>query len=137
LRLGGSWITALYILPALTVWLIGRRGASGTEDAAPSRTQRFYASALGSALRFSPFVLAACIVLFLLAVTQFARLPKQMFPLSERSQFPVYMNMPDGTDISQTEVRAREIERWLGDKAANPEITSEILYVGTAAQGSI
>ena len=128
LTLGGSWITALYILPALTVWLIGRRGASGSEDAAPSRIQRFYASALGSALRFSPFVLAACIVLVLLAVTQFARLPKQMFPLSERSQFLVYMNMPDGTDISQTEVRAREIERWLGDKAANPE--SEILYVG-------
>jgi len=130
LTLGGSWIAALYILPALTVWLIGRRGASGSEDAAPSRIQRFYASALGPALRFSPFVLAACIVLVLLAVTQFARLPKQMFPLSERSQFLVYMNMPDGTDISQTEVRAREIERWLGDKAANPEIASEILYVG-------
>ena len=130
LTLGGSWITALYILPALTVWLIGRRSASSREDAAPSRIQRFYASALGPALRFSPFVLAACIVLVVLALTQFARLPKQMFPLSERSQFLVYMNMPDGTDISQTELRAREIERWLGDKAANPEIASEILYVG-------
>ena len=29
LTLGGSWIAALYILPALTVWLIGRRSASG------------------------------------------------------------------------------------------------------------
>ena len=53
-----------------------------------------------------------------------------MFPLSERNQFLVYMNMPDGTDISQTEVRAREIARWLGDKKINPEIASEILYVG-------
>ena len=58
---------------------------------------------LGSALRFSPVVLAACIVLVLVALTQFGRLPKQMSPLSERSQFLVYMNMPDGTDISQTE----------------------------------
>ena len=40
------------------------------------------------------------------------------------------MNMPDGTDISQTEVRSLEIARWLGDKAANPEIASEVLYVG-------
>jgi multidrug efflux pump subunit AcrB len=55
-------------------------------------------------LRFSPLVLAACIVLVVLALTQFARLPKQMFPLSERSQFLLYMNMPDGTDISQTAV---------------------------------
>ena len=129
LTLGGSWITALYILPALTVWLIGRRAPSN-EDATPSRIQRFYAVALGSALRFSPLVLAACIVLVVLALTQFARLPKQMFPLSERNQFLVYMNMPDGTDISQTEARAREIAGWLRDKTANPEIESEILYVG-------
>ena len=129
LTLGGSWITALYILPALTVWLIGRRRAA-RKDAAPSRIQRFYASGLVSALRFSPLVLAGCIVLVLLAGALFGRLPKQMFPLSERGQFLVYMNMPDGTDISQTELRAREIERWLGDKAANPEIAGEILYVG-------
>ena len=129
LTLGGSWITALYILPALTVWLIGRRGASGSEDAAPSRIQRLYASALAQPCvsRPSCWLPASC---WSWALTQFARLPKQMFPLSERSQFLVYMNMPDGTDISQTELRAREIERWLGDKAANPEIASEILYVG-------
>ena len=130
LTLGGSWITALYILPALTVWLIGRRRAARSEDAAPSRIQRFYASGLVSALRFSPLVLAGCIVLVLLAAALFGRLPKQMFPLSERGQFLVYMNMPDGTDISQTELRARAIERWLGDKAANPEIAGDILYVG-------
>src|SRR6202043_3223308 len=68
LTLGGSWITALYILPALTVWLIGRRGASGSEDVAPSRIQRLYASALGPALRFSPLVLAACNVLVVFAL---------------------------------------------------------------------
>lgn len=51
LTLGGSWITALYILPALAIWLIGRRGASSSEDAAPSRIQRLYAFGLGPALR--------------------------------------------------------------------------------------
>jgi multidrug efflux pump subunit AcrB len=40
------------------------------------------------------------------------------------------MNMPDGTDISQTEARALEISRWLGDKSTNPEIASQTLYVG-------
>ena len=58
--------------------------------------------------------LACASLLVVLALTLFARLPKQMFPLSERNQFLVYMNMPDGTDISQTEVRALEIARWLG-----------------------
>jgi multidrug efflux pump subunit AcrB len=130
LTLGGSWITALYILPALTVWLLGGKSGSRKENASGSRVQRFYVSALDSALRFSPFVLTGCVALVLIAVTQFPRIPKQMFPLSERSQFLIYMNMPDGTDISQTEFRAREIGRWLGDKTANPEISSQILYVG-------
>ena len=65
-----------------------------------------------------------------LAVTQFKWLPKQMFPLSERNQFLIYMNMPDGTDISQTETRALEISKWLADPKQNPEIASHILYIG-------
>ena len=130
LTLGGSWIAALYILPALTVWFIGAGNARVDEDASPSRLQRSYGSALRFALRFSPIVLAVCIVAVVLALTQFARLPKQMFPLSERNQFLVYMNMPDGTDISQTEARALEISRWLADKSTNPEIASQTLYVG-------
>ena len=130
LTLVGSWISALYILPALTVWFIGRGSASRDEDASPSRLQHLYGSTLRSALRFAPIVLVGCIVLVVLSLTQFGRLPKQMFPLSERNQFLIYMNMPDGTDISQTEARALEISKWLGDKAQNPEIASHILYVG-------
>jgi multidrug efflux pump subunit AcrB len=56
--------------------------------------------------------------------------PKQMFPLSERNQFLIYMNMPDGTDISETEAKALDISKWLADPAQNPEITTHILYVG-------
>ena len=130
LTLAGSWITALYILPALTVWLIGSGSASPQEDAAPSRLQRAYATSLRAALRVPLVVLGVCIVLVVLSLTQFGRLPKQMFPLSERNQFLIYMNMPDGTDISQTEARALEISKWLGDKAQNPQVASHILYVG-------
>jgi hypothetical protein len=51
------------------------------------------ATALGSALRFSPLVLAVCIIasssrrgarIATSLLTLFGRLPKQMFPLSER-----------------------------------------------------
>ena len=85
LTLGGSWITALYILPALTVWLIGGGARRGNEDAARSRGQRFYASALGSASAFSPFVLAACIVLVVLA-RDAVRPPAQADVSAQRTQ---------------------------------------------------
>jgi multidrug efflux pump subunit AcrB len=130
LTLGGSWIAALYILPALTVWFMGGSGRPQQESRSSARVQAYYASVVRFATRFSVIVLAACFVLVVLAITQFSRVPKQMFPLSERNQFLIYMNMPDGTDISETEAKALEISKWLADPAENPEIASHILYVG-------
>jgi multidrug efflux pump subunit AcrB len=130
LTLTGSWITAVYILPALTVWLFGGGQVAENQAASPSRLQRLYAIALRTALRFSLIVPAACIVLVVLSLSLFGRVPKQMFPLSERNQFLMYMNMPDGTDVSRTESKALEISAWLGDKTQNPEIASNIVYTG-------
>jgi multidrug efflux pump subunit AcrB len=130
LTLGGSWIAALYILPALTVWFIGRRALPQSEVSSTSRVQALYASMVRSGIRFSVAILGACFVLVALAIAQFGRLPKQMFPLSERNQFLIYMNLPDGTDISETEARALEISKWLANPVENPEIASQILYVG-------
>ena len=130
LTLGGSWIAALYILPALTVWFMGRSGRPQQESRSSARVQAHYASVVRLAIQFSVIVIAACFVLVALAITQFSRVPKQMFPLSERNQFLIYMNMPDGTDISETETKALEISKWLADPAENPEIASHILYVG-------
>jgi multidrug efflux pump subunit AcrB len=130
LTLTGSWIAALYILPALTVWFLGwsRRPQQTTSSTTPAQT--LYASILGVTVRFALVVACVCFALVAIAVTQFKWLPKQMFPLSERNQFLIYMNMPDGTDISLTETRALEISRWLSDPKQNPEIVSNILYTG-------
>ena len=130
LTLGGSWIAALYILPALTVWFIGGKSIAAGGSQATSRAEAAYGSAIRVAIRWSPAILAACGILVVISLLQFGHVAKQMFPLSERDQFLIYMNMPDGTDISQTEARALEVSRWLGNPTANPEIASHVLYVG-------
>jgi multidrug efflux pump subunit AcrB len=130
LTLGGSWIAALYILPALTVWFMGRTRRPRDESEPNTRVQALYGSTVRFAIRFPVIVVGACFLLVALSVTQFGRVPKQMFPLSERNQFLIYMNLPDGTDISETEARALEVSKWLGDRKENPEIASDILYVG-------
>jgi multidrug efflux pump subunit AcrB len=130
LTLGGSWIAALYILPALTVWFIGAKSTAASGVETPSRIQAVYGSMVRVAIRWSPIVLGACLVLVALALMQFGRIPRQMFPVSERNQFLIYMNMPDGTDISETQARSLAISKWLTNRAENPEITQHILYVG-------
>ncbi|WP_284312613.1 efflux RND transporter permease subunit, partial [Labrys miyagiensis] len=130
LTLTGSWIAALYILPALTVWLIGKAAHSGVQSGSPSRVQAIYGSLLRFVMPLSLVVIGVCIVLVAASIAQFGSLSKQMFPLSERNQFLIYMNMPDGTDISETEARALEVSKWLANPVENPEIASHILYIG-------
>src|SRR6202035_3172449 len=75
LTLGGSWIAALYILPALTVWFIGRkRHRHGAGDSS-TRAQSLYGLVVRVAIRWSPIVLGACLVLVALALMQFGRIP--------------------------------------------------------------
>ena len=81
--------------------------------------QALYGSAVRLAIRFPVVVVGACFLLVALAVTQFGRIPKQMFPLSERNQFLIHMNLPDGTDIAETEARALKVSKWLGDRREN------------------
>ena len=130
LTLTGSWIAAVYILPAVTVWLLGRNRRPQSEPGSSTRMQSLYAAILDIAVRLPVIVVCACSVLVALAVIQFKWLPKQMFPLSERNQFLIYMNMPDGTDIAQTEISALAISKWLADPKENPEVESHILYIG-------
>lgn len=130
LTLAGSWVAALYILPSLTVWILGKRRSIRSEAAKPSRIRSGYGHLVSLAIGGSPVVLAACLALVVLSIIAFQRLPKEMFPLSERNQFLIYMTMPDGTAISETETRALEVSKWLGDREKNPEIVSDILYVG-------
>lgn len=130
LTLTGSWIAALYILPALSVWFLGRSRRPRQATGSSTPAQVLYDLILGVTIRFSVVVACVCFALVALAVTQFKWLPKQMFPLSERNQFLIYINMPDGTDISQTETRALEISKWLADPKQNPEIASNILDIG-------
>jgi multidrug efflux pump subunit AcrB len=130
MTLAGSWIAALFILPALTVWFMGHGTAARSEPEAASRLHGAYAHVLRLSIRFAPVVVISCIALVALAAMQFGRLPKQMFPLSERNQLLIYMNMPDATDISQTEAHALEISKWLADPQQNPEVASQIIYVG-------
>jgi multidrug efflux pump subunit AcrB len=130
LTLTGSWIAAVYILPAVTVWLLGRSRRPQSGSGSSIRMQSLYAAILRSAIRFPLIVVCACFVLVAVSVIQFKWLPKQMFPLSERNQFLIYMNMPDGTDIAQTETSTLAISKWLADPKQNPEVESHILYIG-------
>ena len=60
----------------------------------------------------------------------FPRLKSEMFPLSERAEYLIYLDMQKGTAISATQAEALAVDRWLRDKEQNPEVVNTIVFVG-------
>ncbi|MEO0976610.1 MAG: efflux RND transporter permease subunit [Pseudomonadota bacterium] len=123
----GSWLTALYILPFLSVRLLKRK-----------TSKKMGKSALlhlfgGLTERLLPFgipiiVLTYAVVGF--SASQFSEVKSEMFPLTERADFLIYMDMPKEAAISETERQALAVNRWLMDKTINPGIVSTTIFVG-------
>jgi multidrug efflux pump subunit AcrB len=63
-------------------------------------------------------------------MTLFAGVKKEMFPLAERAEYLIYLDMPKGTSINRTRQEALAVEKWLLDKKANPEVRKTTVFVG-------
>lgn len=128
LMLAGSWVCSVYLLPALCVWF--SKKSTSVSDDKPSRLVNIYSSLLSKALPLSLLVIFISYTLVFLASNLFSKVPDEMFPLSERNQFLIYMDMPKGTAISRTEQEALAVEKWLSNKSYNPEVSNTTIFVG-------
>lgn len=126
----GSWITALYILPSLAVWFSKKTAHANGNKPKENIIVRSYGALLGRLLALSPLVILVCYGLVALSGTLFGSVKNEMFPLSERNQFLIYLDMPRGTAITATEQEALQVTQWLTDKNINPEISNVTTYVG-------
>jgi multidrug efflux pump subunit AcrB len=128
LMLLGSWITAHYILPFLCVVLLKPEKDETPQE--PNRLVRVYTGLITRLLPFGiPIILFAYFTVFL-STNVFGLLKSEMFPLSERSEYMIYLDMPKGTAISRTEEEALAVEQWLHNKDENPEVYNTTVYVG-------
>ncbi|MGB0835122.1 MAG: efflux RND transporter permease subunit [Psychrobium sp.] len=129
LMLVGSWLTSIYILPALCVWLAKKTPQATNKK--PSFLARTYRQLVTRSLGFSVVVVIAAYGLVVLASGLFGDLKNEMFPMSARNQYLVYMDMPKGTSIKETEQVALSVEKWISDEGINPEVMNTTTYVGS------
>lgn len=135
LLVGSSWVLSMTVTPALCAWFLkvkpglrSSRDISSTEFGGPlySPYKRFIAQLLKKRLAFLVIVL----LILIASIVTLSRLPNSFFPTSERNQFLVYMNLEAGADIRETEGAAQRLAAWLADDEINPEVTSNVAYVG-------
>jgi multidrug efflux pump subunit AcrB len=75
-------------------------------------------------------VAGSVVGLFALAILGMGVVKKQFFPISDRPEVLVEVQMPYGTSISQTSVATRKVEAWLSEQKDARIVTA---YVGQGA----
>jgi multidrug efflux pump subunit AcrB len=132
----GSWFFSMFSSTSMCYWFLKAKPAAGDDnqqehDPYQGRFYRFYRRILKFSLRFRILVLAITGGLFVLALYAASFLPQAFFPGGDRNQYLIYLDLPAGTRIEETDRTVRKVSAWLQDKEKNPEITGTIAYVGS------
>ena len=126
-----SWVLALFATPVLCVWFVPEVGdKKEPESASMVGMVASYRGLVGTALRHRAIFLLGMGVLFIGGLVLFRQVPNQFMPLSERSQYMVFLNLAAGTHVEHTRDEALRLATWLRDTEENPDVEDHIIYVG-------
>ena len=124
--LAGSWLTAHYILPFLASYLLRPKAKSKGD----SWLVIAYGTIIQRSLRWGIPLMVLCYAIVVAGAATFGALRSEMFPLSERAEYLVYLDLPKGTSISETQSEALAVDAWLRDAEQNPEVRDTTVFVG-------
>ncbi len=127
-----SWVVAVVFTPYLGVKLLPDfkkvEGGHGAIYDTP-RYHRFR-QILARVIARKWLVAGSVVALFVLSVLGMGVVKKQFFPISDRPEVLVEVQMPYGTSINQTSAAAAKVEAWLSKQKEARIVTA---YVGQGA----
>lgn len=129
----GSWFFSMYTTTSMCYWFMKPNPVvenRKNKDPYQGKLYQVYRNVLEVSIRHRVLVVAAAGLFFIVSLLGLMAIPQAFFPNGDRNQFLVYVNLPAGTQIEQTDKAVRRISDWLQDKETNPEITGTIAYVG-------
>lgn len=124
-----SWFLCLFATPVMCVWFIKDTQCTINKPK-ETRVHLAYRSAISTILNYRMSFIIAMLVIFTLAIYGFKHVTIQFMPGSERNQYLVFVDLPAGTKVSETQAVTERLNRWLLDKAENPNVTSTVAYIG-------
>ncbi|CAJ0854554.1 Cobalt-zinc-cadmium resistance protein CzcA [Ralstonia sp. LMG 32965] len=127
-----SWVVAVVFTPYLGVKMLPNfKKVEGGHDAIydTPRYNRFR-QLLGRVIARKWLVAGAVVGLFVLAIGGMSIVKKQFFPISDRPEVLVEVQMPYGTSINQTDAATAKLEAWLAKQKEAKIVTA---YIGQGA----
>lgn len=112
-----SWVVAVFFTPYLGVKLLPDVKQIEGGHQALYNTPRYnrFRRILARVIAGKWLVAGSVIGLFVLAVLGMGLVKKQFFPVSDRPEVLIELQMPYGTSISQTSAAAAKVESWLAE----------------------
>jgi len=130
----GSWFFSMFSSTSMCFWFLKPKPATGSDkqqsDPYQGKFYGFYRWILKFSLRYRFLVLAFTGGAFAAAIYAATFIPQAFFPSGDRNQYLIYLDLPAGTRIEETDRTVRKLSTWLQDKQKNPEIAGTIAYVG-------
>ncbi|WP_447507185.1 efflux RND transporter permease subunit [Acinetobacter oleivorans] len=127
-----SWIVAVVFTPYLGVKMLPnfKKVEGGHEAIYDTPRYNRFRQILERVIARKWIVAGSVIGLFVLAVGGMALVKKQFFPISDRPEVLVEVQMPYGTSITQTSAATAKVEAWLSKQHEAKIVTS---YIGQGA----
>ena len=127
-----SWVVAVIFTPYLGVKMLpDLKKVEGGHDAIYNTPHyNRFRQALEQVIVRKWVVAASVVGLFILSILGMAVVKKQFFPISDRPEVLVEVQMPYGTSITQTSAATEKVEAWLEQQ---PEAKIVTAYVGQGA----
>lgn len=127
-----SWAVAVVFTPYLGVKMLPDMKKIEGGHAAIYNTPRYnrFRQALGRVIARKWLVAGSVVGLFVLAVVGMGIVKKQFFPISDRPEVLVEVQLPYGTSINQTSTAAAKVEAWLSKQKEAKIVTA---YIGQGA----
>ena len=127
-----SWVVAVVFTPYLGVKLLPDfkkvEGGHGAIYNTPRYNQ--FRLFLGRVISKKWWVAVSVVSLFVIAVLGMSLVKKQFFPISDRPEVLVEVQMPYGTSITQTSAVSTKVEQWLAQQKEAKIVTA---YIGQGA----
>ena len=119
---GASYIVAMFVIPSFCAkFLKERRAGAGGQGSATGQVAPQFERWFDAIIERRGTVVVGSILLLALAVFLLSRTGTELFPQVDSKQFTIYVRLPSGTRIENTETTIEKIEQFLIDEIGRPD----------------
>ncbi|MDT0540707.1 efflux RND transporter permease subunit [Croceitalea sp. P059] len=116
-----SWVIAFTLIPLLSQWILSdkKKEKEKSNTTVFAKITPYYSKLISYTLKKPLLALASVLILFLISLYGFTKIPFEFMPNSERNLITLELDLPLGTKIEVTESTIGKLESYITNNLQN------------------